>query len=266
MLDIFEYSFMVRGLVAGLIVGGIAPLVGMFLVLRRYSLIADTLAHVSLAGIAIGVLTGIHPMLSATGATVLSSFGIEALRTSRRVYGESALSLFLSGSLSLALVLLALSGGTSVNILSYLFGSIVTVTSMDIAIIAALAVVVITCVVLFYKEFVYATFDEDSARISGIPVRFLNILLILLSALVVSLSIPIVGVLLIAALVVIPSVTALQFRKGFLRTVLIAEVVSLVSVVLGIVGSFYLNIPASATIVLVMLSFFMAAFFINSRS
>src|SRR6185369_9090974 len=158
MLDIFQYSFVIRGLEAGIIVAIIAPLIGIFLVLRRYSLIADTLAHVSLAGIALGLLFGINPIFTALGATVISSLGIERLRTTKRIYGESALALFLSGSLALAVVLLSISHGFNTNLFSYLFGSIVTVTSTDVITIAILGAVVVTTLILFYKELVYITF------------------------------------------------------------------------------------------------------------
>lgn len=255
-LEILHYAFIVRGLEAGIIVAMIAPLIGIFLVLRRYSLIADTLAHVSLAGVALGLLLGLNPIYTAIGITAISSVGIEHLRTSKKIYGESALALFLSGSLAVAIILLSLAKGFNTNLFSYLFGSIVTVTQNDVTTIAALAGIVAVILTLFYKELVYISFDEESARVSGIPTQFINILLILLAALVVSISIPIVGVLLISALVVIPVVTALQFRTSFSVTVLIAEIISIFSVVAGIISSFYLNLSTGGTIVLIMLAIF----------
>ena len=234
----------------------VAPLIGIFLVLRRYSLIADTLSHVSLAGIALGLLLGINPALAALGTTVLASLGIEKLRTSKRVYGESALALFLSGSLALAVVLLSLAKGFNAGLFNYLFGSIVTVTAVDVRNIAILAAVVIGLLAAFYKELVYVTFDEDAAKVAGIPTRLINTVLIVLAALTVTLSIPIVGVLLIAALIVIPVVTALQLRKSFAATILYAELVSLFSVVTGIFVSFYLNLSTGGAIVLIMLAVF----------
>jgi zinc transport system permease protein len=256
MLDIFQYSFIVRGLEAGIIVGLIAPLIGMFLVLRRYSLIADSLAHVSLAGIAIGLLAGVNPIITAIGATVVSSLGIEKLRMSKRVYGESALAIFLSGSLALAVVLLSLGKGFSANLASYLFGSIVTVTIGDVWMMLGLAVVVAVVLAVFFKELVFISFDEESAQVSGIPVKYINIALIFLTAITVSLAIPIVGVLLISALMVIPVVTALQLRKSFIQTIVYAEIISVVSVIAGIFLSFYLNLSTGGTIVLVMLAVF----------
>ncbi|KKT40499.1 metal ABC transporter permease [Candidatus Collierbacteria bacterium RIFOXYB2_FULL_46_14] len=265
MLELFQYSFAIRGLVAGLIIGFIAPLIGIFLVLRRYSLIADTLAHVSLAGIAIGFLLKINPILTAIASTVLSSVVIERMRTSKKVYGESALAIFLSGSLALAVVLISLAHGFNTGLLNYLFGSIVTVKQTDLLIIGSLGALVVVVLALFYKELVYITFDEESAQVSGIPTRLINTLLIVLAALTVSLSIPIVGVLLISALMVIPVVTALQFRRSFIKTIFIAELVSLFSVVTGIFASFYLNLSTGGTIVLISLLVFAVSLGLRKR-
>jgi zinc transport system permease protein len=194
------------------------------------------------------------------GATIVASLGIERLRTSKRVYGESALALFLSGSLALAIVLLSLNHGLNANLFSYLFGSIVTVTGTDVIIIFVLAIVVIVTLLLFYKELIYVSFDEDAAKVSGVPVKLINTILIFLAAITVSLAIPIVGVLLIAALMVIPVVSALQLRQSFLKTVLYAEGISLFSVISGIFLSFYLNISTGGTIVLIMLAIFLINF------
>lgn len=260
MLEIFQYSFIVRGFEAGIIIAIIAPLIGMFLVLRRYSLIADTLAHVSLAGVAIGLLLKINPLITAIASAVISSILIERLRTSKRIYGESALSIFLSGSLALAVVLISLSNGFGVDLFSYLFGSIVTVKQSDVYIIAVLGLIVIATIIAFYKELVYTTFDEEAAKVSGIPTKSINLLLIILAAFTVSLSIPIVGVLLIAALIVIPVVTALQFKLSFLQTIILAECLSIISVLGGIVSAFYLNISTGGTIVLITVILFACAY------
>ena len=255
-LNILQYGFIIRGLEAGVIVAIIAPLIGIFLVLRRYSLIVDTLSHVSLAGIALGLMLGINPVITAIVATLVSSLGIEKLRTSKRIYGESALALFLSGSLAVALILISLAKGFNSNLFSYLFGSIVTVTQSDVYVISILATIVAITLYLFYKELVYITFDEESAKVSGIQTSFINSVLVILAAITVSLSIPIVGILLISALVVIPVVTALQFRKSFSKTILYAEVISIFSVISGIFTSFYLDLSTGGTIVLIMLAIF----------
>lgn len=263
--DILQYGFIVRGLEAGIIVALLAPLIGIFLVLRRYSLIADTLAHVSLAGIALGLLLGIPPIVATLVTTVTASLGIERLRNSKRIYGESALALFLSGSLALAIVLISLAHGFNTNLFNYLFGSIVTVTMDDVYLIGTLAVVVAVVLTAFYKELVFVTFDDEAARVSGIPTHLVNTVLIVLTAITVSLAIPIIGVLLIAALIVIPVVAALQFRTGFVKTILIAEIISSFSVISGIFVSFPLNISTGGTIVLIMLAVFGCIFVLKQN-
>ncbi len=266
MFTIFHYSFVIRGLEAGLLIGLIAPLIGIFLVLRRYSLIADTLSHVSLAGVAIGLLLNINPLLTALGASALSSVAIERLRTSKKVYGESALSIFLSGSLALAIVLIGFGHGFNVDLFSYLFGSILTVRQTDVLIIFAMSIVIIVTLLMFYKELVYISFDEDAAKVSGIPVRVFNTLFILLAAAAIAIAIPIIGILLISALLVVPVVTALQLKKSFKATLLWAEAISLFSVLTGIILSFYLNVSSGGMIVLVMLAIFGVVLAVKSYS
>lgn len=263
MFGLFQYGFMVRGLEAGIIIAIIAPLIGLFLVLRRYSLIADTLSHVALAGVAIGLLLKINPLITAILAAVISSIAIERLRITKRIFGESALSIFLSGSLALAIVLISLVHGFGVDLFSYLFGSITTVKQLDVYVIAALGVLVIVAVVAFYKELVYVTVDEEAAKVSGIPTGFVNILLIILAALTVSVAIPIVGVLLIGALIVVPAVTALQFKTSFKKTIFLSEVISIFSVIVGIISSFYLNLSTGGTIVLITIAIFISTLFLK---
>lgn len=256
MLEIFQYDFIIRGLEAGIIIGIISPLIGIFLVLRRYSLIADTLSHISLAGIAIAFLFGWNPILTAIGATTISSIGIEKLRNTKNIYGESALALFLSGGLALATILLSIGKGFNSNLLNYLFGSIVTVTANDIFTIFILVLLILIILIMFYKELIYITFDEESGRVSGLPVNFINTLFIILVAITISLSIPIIGILLITSLIVIPVVTALQFRKNFTQTIIYSEIISVFSVISGIIISFYFSLSTGGTIVLLMLTIF----------
>ncbi len=260
MLELFHYSFIVRGLEAGLIIAIIAPFIGMFLVLRRYSLIADTLSHVSLAGVAVGLLLNINPIITALITSVGSSIFIDKMRMSKKVYGESALALFLSGSLAVAIVLISIAHGFNVDLFNYLFGSIVTVKQTDVYIIGLLGALIISLLIGLYKEFVYITFDEESAQVSGLPTRILNSLLIILAALTVSLSIPIVGVLLISALVVIPVLAALQLKKSFQKTIFYAELISIFSVISGIFISYYLNLATGGTVVLITILLFIITY------
>ncbi len=213
-------------------------------------------AHVSLAGVAIGFILKINPIITAILSATVSSVLIERLRMSKKVYGESALAIFLSGSLAIAVILISLAHGFSVDLFSYLFGSIVTVKQSDVWTIFVMGILVLISVFLFYKEFVLLSFDEEAAQVAGIPTRFINTILIVLTALTVALAIPIVGILLISALIVIPVVAALQLKKSFKQTIVIAQAISLFSMVTGIFSSFYLNLSAGGTIVLITLLIF----------
>ncbi len=248
---------MVRAFEAGIAIGIVAPLIGMFLVVRRYSLMADTLAHVSFAGVAIGLLLKINPVFSAIGLSVLAGVGIEALRNSRRIFGESVLALFLSGSLAIAVIILSLSNGFNANLFSYLFGSISTVSKTDMWVTIALAVVVLLDVVFLYKELFFASFDAEIAEVSGLPVKTINFMVVMLAAVSVAISIRIVGVLLIGALMVIPVIAAMQYGRGFRFTLILSVIFSLVSVIVGLFASYYYNLASGGAIVLVALVIFL---------
>jgi zinc transport system permease protein len=256
MLDIFHYGFITRGLEVGVLIALVAPLIGIFLVLRRYALIADTLSHVSLAGIALGLILKINPLLTALITSIVSSLAIERLRITKRVYGEMALALFLSGGLAVAIILISITHGFNTDLFSYLFGSILTVKTNDVLFIAFLSIIIAGIIFLFYKELFYISFDEEAALVSGIPTRLINTLFILVAAVAVAVCIPMVGVLLISALIVIPVVAALQLHTSFKKTILCAEIISIFSVISGLISSYYLNLAASGTIVLIMLLIF----------
>lgn len=257
MFEIFQYDFMVRAFEAGLIVALIAPAIGAFLVFRRYSYMADTLGHVSLLGVVLGVLTGLPPLVGALVVSVLFSFGIDTLRQNKKLFGESVLSLFLSGSLALALVIASFLKGFSRDFNSFLFGSITTVTPQDIWVIAILGIVILLSIAILYKKFFLVTLDEELAAAEGLHVRLYNLIMIFLSALTVALSLRIVGVLLISALMVVPVMAATQFGKSFLKTILFAISISLLSTVLGLFFSYHFNTPSGAMIVLFAIVFFM---------
>lgn len=256
MLEIFQFDFMIRAFIVGAVIGVIAPVIGMFLIVRRYSLFADTLSHVSLLGVAVGLLTGAQPVIMAAVFAVLGAVGIERLESRTRIYGESALALFLSGSLAVATVLISLSHGFNVSLLNFLFGSIATVQTGDLYFICALGIVVVVTVYLLYKELFFVSYDGEAAKVSGLPVRTLGLVLMVLAAVTVALSIRIVGVLLIGALMVIPGLTAMQFRSSFRTTMLYAVGLSLLSVVLGLFLSFYVGLASGGSIVVIALVFF----------
>ncbi len=265
MPEILQYEFMVRALAAGIVVGVIAPIIGVFLVVRRYSLLADTLSHVSLLGVAAGSMLGFSPVVGALIAAVLAAFGIDRLRETRQLFGDSVLALFLSGSLALAIVLLGLSHGLNLNVFSYLFGSITTVSRSDVTLIAAFGALVVLIALVLFKHLFLLAYDEELARANGLPVTQLNAVLMILAAVTVSLCLRIVGVLLVGALMVIPVLTASQFGKSFHRTAVYAVIISLLAVISGLFCSFYLDIPSGGTIVLIALLLFGSSVVVNGR-
>lgn len=260
MFEFLQYDFMQRALIAGVITALISPLVGMFLVVKRYSLIVDTLAHVSLLGIALGLLANLNPYLASTGFTVLASLAIEKIKSTSKLYQEAVLAMFLSGSLALSVIIISANSNFNVSIFSLLFGSITTVNQVDLVTILALSILVILTIVLCYKKFFLIAFDEELALASGTNTKLYNYILIALSALTISLSIRIVGVLLIGALMVIPVITAIQLRKSFFKTILIAVFISEISVVSGLIFSYYQDWSSGGTIVLASIICFLLVY------
>jgi len=258
---IFQYEFMVLAFLAGLITAVIAPTIGIFLVTRRYSFMADTLAHVSLAGLAIGFLTGAQPIIAAMVTATIAAIWVETIRRKKRVLGESALSMFLSGGLALAAVLLSASQGLNVNLHSVLFGSIATVNRSDVIIIYVLGAVIIATITFFWKELTCIAFDEELAETGGVQIRIINYIFVILTAVTVSVSMRIVGILLIGALMVIPVTAAMQFDRSFRVTLWLAIVFSLLSVIVGLFVAYYIGFSSGGTIVLLAMGlFFLGSF------
>lgn len=251
MLDIFSYDFMIRAFIAGSIISIIAPLTGSFLVLRRLSQMGDTLSHVALAGVAGGILLGINPTIGSILVVLLASLGIEKLRKTYFRYSEISIAIVMSAGMAVAILLLSLSSGNAANIMNYLFGSIVSVTNTDVTLISGLGIVVVISIILFYKELLYITFDEEAAKISGIPTMYINFFFTMLVALTVALSMRIVGALLVSALMVIPAAASLKIAKSFKQTLFYAILFSFISVFSGIFLSFYLNLSPGGSIVIV---------------
>ncbi len=260
MLEIFQYDFMNRALVAGLAVAIVAPLVGLFLVVRRYSYLADTLAHVSLVGVAVAVLGGFSPVLAATVAAIAAGGGIEALRRNQRVFSESVLAVFLSGSLALAVVLMSVGKRLHQDLFSYLFGSITTVTPTEVWTIAIVAGVVALTVLIVFKELFLLTLHEELAQAEGLRVRVYSVLLMVLSAVTIAVAMRVVGSLLVGALMVIPVLTAAQIARSFWATAIWSVFLSVLATFLGLIGSFYFDIPSGASIVVAALLILVATF------
>ncbi|MCL4431452.1 MAG: metal ABC transporter permease [Epsilonproteobacteria bacterium] len=263
MIEMLNYPFMQRAFAAGLIIAILAAISGSFIVLRRYSLLSETLAHVSLVGVSVGILIGSNPLWMAIIASLVASWMIEYLRSVHHLYSDSILAIFLSGSLALAIIIVSLAGSFNASLFSYLFGSILSVTNEDLIIMAIAGTAGMALLLLFFKELYFIAFDEEVARASGIRVALLNFMLVSVIAVIIALSIRVVGTLLIGALMVIPPVAAIRFGLGFFKTMLLSIAIALVSVIIGLSASFFFSLPSGAAIVLCLLLFFIAALVIN---
>jgi zinc transport system permease protein len=214
---------------------------------------ADALSHVALVGVAVGVFSGTSPVLFSIITAMLAAVAIERLRAGERLFGDTALALFLSGSLAVAVVLMSIGRGSRIDLSGILFGSVSTVTPHDLFVMAILAGCVLATLVLFRREFFLVVLDPEVARAEGVPAARYTMLIALLAAVTVAITMRIVGALLIGGLMVIPVVTALQYRRGFATTLLLAVFCSLVATVVGLGASFALDLAPGGTIVLAAL-------------
>jgi zinc transport system permease protein len=261
----FEYDFMQRAFLAGFIIATLASISGSFVVLKRYSMMTETLAHSALVGVAVGLFAGLSPLWMAVIMAIFSAWLIEYLRSSFHLYSDAILAIFLSGALALAIIIVSLGGAFNNSLFSYLFGSILAVNENDLITMAVFGFISLVLLLGFSKELFFIAYDEEVARTSGIKVKMLNYLLVTVVAVIIALSIRVVGTLLIGALMVIPSIAALQYRQGFLKTVLISLFFALSSVAAGMTLSYYFSLPSGATIVMCVIVFFIISLVVNKR-
>jgi zinc transport system permease protein len=255
--EIFELGFIQRALVAGIAISILCSIIGLFLVLRRQSLFGDSLAHMAFGGIAVGIYTNTYPLWTAFIASILAALGITKLQRSSNIPADSAVAIMLTAGLAIGILLLSFAGGFSVDLFSFLFGNILLVSLEDTLLISFLTAIVLLSVTILFKKFLYITFDEQQAEVSGLQVQRLNYFFIVLASLTVIASMRLVGILLISSLTVIPNITAMMFGTGFKRTLLISVLISMTSVVSGIFLSYALNSAPSGTIALISISFFL---------
>lgn len=238
MLEMFEYNFMQNAFIISILISLVCPMIGMFLVLRRYSMIGDTLAHASLAGVAVGLLVKANPIVSAFAVTSLFGLLIEALRQRFRRYAELILVIILSLSVGIAITIIS-SGLVRANVEAFLFGSILTVTREDVLAVVVLCVVSLLTVYFLYPQLVLLTFDEDGAKVAGVKTKLINYIFALLVSAMIAVSIRVVGILVISSLIALPVAAALQLGKGFKATMAAAMVLSFIAIVAGLCVSFY---------------------------
>ena len=255
-LEIFAYGFMQRALVSGIAIALLCSVVGLFLVLRRYSLFGDAVAHSSFGGIALGLLLGIYPMWTAYVISIISALIITRIKQKFDISGEASVAILLSSGIAIGLILISISGGFSVDIFSFLFGSILLVSVEDTILILGLTGAILIVILLLYRELIYSTFNEEQAKVSGIPVEKINYLIVFIAGITVVTSIQLVGILLISALFVIPNVTAIMFGRSFKQTAILSISFAISAVVIGILISYLLDITPSGSIVMLSITIF----------
>ncbi len=259
-MELLDYAFMRRALLAAAMVGVVAPLVGAFLVQRRLALIGDGLGHAALAGVAAGVLTGSAPVGTALVAAVLAAVVIELVRARGRTSGDVVLAIIFYGGIAAGVVLISLApDGTAANLTAYLFGAITTTTAGDVVTFAALSAVALTAVGLLRPWLFAVSNDDEFARASGLPALATNLVLAVLTAVTVVLSMRTVGLLLISALMVVPTAAAQRVCGSFTVTLATACGIGLVCSTGGVVASFYADTPSGGTIVLLAIAAFAVA-------
>lgn len=256
-MSILSYDFMVRALVAALLVGVTAPAVGLYLVQRRMSLMGDGIGHIALTGVALGFLLGTAPVLTAVVVTAAGAIAIELIRARGRTSGDVALAMMFYGGLAGGVLLIGLSTGNSnVNLMSYLFGSLLTTSGSDLVVIGILAGCVLLVTVVLRPWLFAVCHDEEYAKVSGLPVQVLNILLAVTAAVTVTVAMRVVGLLLVSALMVVPVATAQQTARSFRATGLLAIGIGVAVSLAGTIGSYYLNVASGASIVVLALGLF----------
>ncbi|WP_429951377.1 ABC transporter permease [Enterococcus sp. AZ170] len=256
-MEMLSYEFMRKAFLAATFISVIAPMLGVFLVIRRQSLMADTLSHVSLAGVALGFFLNWNPDIMTLVVVIIAAIILEYLRMIYSTYSEISIAILMSGGLALALVLMNLSGGNSAaSIQSYLFGSIVTITWQQVVILAVLFVILVVLFLLFKRPMYVLTFDEDTAHVDGLPIHWMSMLFNVITGVAIAVMIPIAGALLISAIMVLPAAIGMRIGKGFNTVIIISVIMGLIGMLTGLTGSYYLETPPSASITLIFIGLF----------
>jgi zinc transport system permease protein len=263
LVDILSYGFVQRAMIAGVFISAVSALLGMFLVLRRFSLIGDGLAHTTFGSVAVVLLIGISPLyvtLAALPLVMISSLAIFKLTSSRKINADAAIVIVSSLGIALGIILASLSGGFNVDLFSYLFGNILTVSSTELFLSFIVFLIVMAVVIYFYDDLFAVTFDQELAQSMGVKTRRINMILFLLTAVTAVLAMKVAGIMLVSALLILPALTALQLSVSFRATMFAAVGFAVGAVVCGIIFAFLLNLPAGAMIVLFNICFLLLIF------
>ncbi|HAS74388.1 MAG TPA: ABC transporter [Clostridiales bacterium UBA8960] len=258
--EALQFGFMQRAIIVGILIALCSAMLGIFLVLKKFSMIGDGLAHVSFATVAVALLLNTSPLYVSIPVVVVASLFILRLNEKATIHGDAAIGLVSSFSVALGVMIASISSGFNVDLFSFLFGSILVISKTDVMLSATLAVVVISLILYFYNDLFAITHDEAFASVMGINTKLMNSVIAVLTGITIVLGIRVVGTMLISSMIIFPSVTALQVSRSFKSTIVIAAIVSVLSVLIGVIGSYALNFPSGASIVMVNAFFFLLAF------
>ncbi len=262
--SVLSYPFMIRAIIVGVLVSFCASLLGVILVLKRYSLIGHGLSDVGFAALALALAVGASPIYVATPIVIAASFVIMYVSQNKKINGDVAIGIFSTGALSFGIIITAISKGFNMDIYSYMFGSVLAMSSFDVVVSVALSVVVIATFAIFYNRLFIVTADEDFARAIGINVTFYQFLISFLTALTVVVGMRMIGTLLISSLIIFPAIIARRFVRSFKYLVLLSALISVFCFILGILISFFYNLPTGAGIVLVNIILLAVSAFVSS--
>ncbi|MEV5843127.1 MULTISPECIES: metal ABC transporter permease [unclassified Streptomyces] len=258
-MDFLNYAFMQRALLAAVLVGITAPAVGIYLVQRRQALMGDGIGHVAMTGVGLGFLLSASPVWMATAVSVLGAIAMELIRWYGRTRGDIALAMLFYGGMAGGVMLINLApGGSNANLMSYLFGSLSTVSESDVTAICLLAAFVLLVTLGLRRQLFAVSQDEEFARVTGLPVRALNLLTAITAAVTVTVAMRVVGLLLVSALMVVPVAAAQQLSRSFAATFAIAVAIGVTVTIGGTITSYYQYVPPGATIVLLTIAAFIA--------
>lgn len=256
-MSIFNFEFMIRAILSSFAISLFAPLLGIFLVLRRQSLLSDTLSHVSLLGVALGLFLGVNPDLSTIIIVIIAAIALEYLRTVYKTYSEVSTAILMSGGLAGALVLMSINKGTSsTSIQQYLFGSIITISWEQVYLLFGLLILVYVLFFFFKRPMYVLTFDENTAFVDGLPTTLMSIIFNVITGVAIAIMIPIAGALLVSAIMVLPATIAMRIGKSFNAVIISGIIVGIIGMMSGLISSFYLETPPGASIALIFIFIF----------
>jgi len=256
-IEILQFAFMQRALVAGVLTGGALSLLGVFVVLRKSAFFGDAVAHFAFAGVALGFLLAVHPIAAAVAVSVVLALSIGYIQQRAPAQAtDTLIGIFFSGAAAFGIFLIGLLRGYRADLFQFLFGDIIAIAYADVLFALAISAAVLLIFVLLWRPLFKITFNREVAQVSGVPVALYDYLFLALLAAVTAVSIKIIGIILVPALLVVPAAAAKNISKSFRQMVVYACAFGVASVIAGLVGSFYLNTAAGATVVLVSILFF----------